>query len=82
MAAKQSAEMREAKRLIESGVPVYKACEQAGITHTAVYRAAWYRARKLASKSCNPKRQGDEMFCAGCGKRWGIDEESPEGCEK
>lgn len=25
-------------------------------------------------------RQGDEYFCASCGKRWGIDEQPPE-CE-
>jgi hypothetical protein len=72
--AKLSAEMQNARKLIESGVGVYAACERSGITPGAVYRSAWYKARSLEHSEI---RQGDEVFCTKCRKRWGVEEVAP-----
>lgn len=41
-----SAATVEARRLITSGRSVPDACREAGISHTTIYRSAWYRDRK------------------------------------
>ena len=44
MAAKVSAEMLKAKKLVlEKGMTPYAAAEKAGITRSAIYQAAWYK---------------------------------------
>lgn len=46
MSAKESAEMKEARRLILGGMTVWKAAAQAGITRHAVYQSKWYKKWK------------------------------------
>ena len=44
MAAKQSAEMVEAKKLVtEKGLTPYAAAQKVGLTKSAIYQAKWYK---------------------------------------
>ena len=51
MAAKVSAEMLKAKKLVmEKGLTPYAAAAKAGITRSAIYQAAWYKELRDAKK--------------------------------
>lgn len=48
MAAKVSQEMTEARRLVtECNVTPYAAAKRAGITRSAIYMSAWYKAWRV-----------------------------------
>ena len=51
MAAKTSQEMHKARELIESGIPIYEAAKQAGISASAIYHSKWYKDRKAQKAS-------------------------------
>jgi hypothetical protein len=47
MGAKESEEMKEARRLIlGEGLTVYAAAKRAGLTSGAIYKAPWYKNTK------------------------------------
>ena len=44
-----SAATAAARAFITAGDSVPEACRKAGVSHTTIYRSAWYRARKAAA---------------------------------
>jgi hypothetical protein len=50
MGAKESKQMKDARKLVESGWPVTRAAQRAGISAPAIYMSAWWKERKAAKK--------------------------------
>jgi len=44
MGAKRSPEMIRAEKLVRSGWSAYKAAKEVGLTPSAIYMSAWYKA--------------------------------------
>lgn len=56
MAAKVSAEMEKARKLVtEGGYTPYAAAKECGLTRSAIYMAPWYKALKAANQTRNCK---------------------------
>lgn len=55
MTAKTSAEMREAMRLVMSGLTGREAAKQAGVREESLYRRAEYREWRAKQKAGNDK---------------------------
>lgn len=54
MGAHQSKAMQKARKLVESGMSAYQAANESGITRSAIYMSAWYKALKATIEK--PKR--------------------------
>jgi len=50
MAARQTQEMKKARKLVEAGMTAYAAAKQCGITRSAIYMAPWYKEFKANVK--------------------------------
>ncbi len=57
MGAKESNEMKKARRLVEAGATQYAAAKAAGITAGAISKAPWYRAHVAALAAKPTKRK-------------------------
>lgn len=56
MAAKESAEMVKARKLvIIDGITPYAAAQQVGLTRSAIYMAPWYKAHRDSKKKGRAK---------------------------
>ena len=56
MAARESAEMVKARKLItERGYSAYAAAQQVGLTRSAIYMAPWYKKWKFEQQTRNCK---------------------------
>lgn len=57
MAAKESAEMVKARRLIiDGGMTAYAAAQKVGLTRSAIYMAPWYKAHMKALAEAKVKK--------------------------
>ena len=50
MGAKESAEMKKARKLVAEGHSAYRAAQLAGISKQAIYMSNWYKELKLKVK--------------------------------
>ena len=54
MARKVSAAMQKAERMVKAGATPAEAARKTGLSGTAIYQAAWYKAHRAAELAAKP----------------------------